>query len=217
MLTSSTEIDMLIDEIRRTPAKVLTEEQREAYWTGRALDRSAPAPPPAQALLHEPGQLGIAGQLAPPRPGPPRGRHPLRGERPVLPAGRVKVAAQLPADRGRAPTHLPGDRAHAPAAPMQISDRHPLVLGQEPRRDLPRRRVDHRRIMQPPSTAADHRAPVSPPLPRSRVDPHHPTRLQARHPRGDQPRELLPLRHLRRRTRPTTTRHPNSRAPQALR
>ena len=32
MLTKNTEVDMLIDEIRRTPAKVLTEEQREAYW-----------------------------------------------------------------------------------------------------------------------------------------------------------------------------------------
>ena len=32
MLTRNMEVDMLIDEIRRTPAKVLTEEQRESYW-----------------------------------------------------------------------------------------------------------------------------------------------------------------------------------------
>ena len=32
MLTKNMEVDMLIDEIRRTPAKVLTEEQRESYW-----------------------------------------------------------------------------------------------------------------------------------------------------------------------------------------
>jgi ectoine hydroxylase len=31
------EVDMLIDEIRRTPAKVLTEEQREAYWNNGYL------------------------------------------------------------------------------------------------------------------------------------------------------------------------------------
>ena len=32
MLPLNMEVDMLIEEIRRTPAKVLTEEQREAYW-----------------------------------------------------------------------------------------------------------------------------------------------------------------------------------------
>jgi hypothetical protein len=32
MLAENTEADMRIDEIRRTPAKVLTEEQRESYW-----------------------------------------------------------------------------------------------------------------------------------------------------------------------------------------
>jgi hypothetical protein len=32
MLTKNMEADMLVDEIRRTPAKVLTEEQRESYW-----------------------------------------------------------------------------------------------------------------------------------------------------------------------------------------
>ena len=31
-LTKNMEVDMLNDEIRRTPAKVLTEEQRESYW-----------------------------------------------------------------------------------------------------------------------------------------------------------------------------------------
>ena len=32
MLPKNMEVDMLIDEIRRTPAKVITEEQRESYW-----------------------------------------------------------------------------------------------------------------------------------------------------------------------------------------
>jgi hypothetical protein len=32
MLTTDMEVHMLIDEIRRTPAKVVTEEQRESYW-----------------------------------------------------------------------------------------------------------------------------------------------------------------------------------------
>src|SRR4051812_15050410 len=36
-LTKNMEVEMLIDEIRRTPAKVLTEEQRESYWANGYL------------------------------------------------------------------------------------------------------------------------------------------------------------------------------------
>jgi hypothetical protein len=82
-------------------------------------------------LSHEPGKLGIAGELAPPGSGAAGDRHPLRGERPVLPAGRVEVAAQLAADRGRAAAHLPGDCTHTLPAPMQLGDRQPFVLTQD--------------------------------------------------------------------------------------
>ncbi len=58
---------------------------------------------------------------------------PLRGERPVLPAARVLVTAQLPAHRRRAAAHLGRDRTHRVAAPLQMGERDPLVLGQEPR------------------------------------------------------------------------------------
>ena len=36
---------MLIDEIRRTPAKVLTEEQRESYWETGLRPRVVPGQP----------------------------------------------------------------------------------------------------------------------------------------------------------------------------
>jgi hypothetical protein len=69
-------------------------------------------PPLLKALLHELGEHRVADQLAAPRSCPARGGQALRGERPVVPAGRVQVAAQLTADRGRAATGGSGDGPH---------------------------------------------------------------------------------------------------------
>jgi hypothetical protein len=160
-------------------------------------------------------QHRITDQLAAAGPSPPARRETLRGERSVLPAGRVQVAAQLPADRRWATTQLGGDHPHREPATMQVADPDPLVLGQVPRRDLRLRHARHWRIVQPPATAAGHCAPVSPTFSRPPVHPDGPARLSIRDTLSDQPREPLPLRRLRRRTRPTTTHH-NSRLPQAL-
>ena len=81
------------------------------------------APPRLQPVCHELAQHRIAQQLAAAGPGPAAGSQPLRGERPVLPAIRVPVAAQLPADRRRAPAQPGRDPPHRPTAPMQICDR----------------------------------------------------------------------------------------------
>jgi hypothetical protein len=63
----------------------------------------------------------------------------VNGERPVI-TRLAAVAADLPADRGRAtpPTRAATDHTESPAR-SKVADQHPLVLGQEPRRDHHRR------------------------------------------------------------------------------
>ena len=113
-----------------------------------------------------------------PRPGRARRsrRKPLRGERPVLPADRVAVAAQLPADRRRVAAHL---------APRSRARRALPGAGRRSRPARPRTGTAARSpasgvlitggIVQPPAAAAGDRAPESPALPGSPVD-HRPTR-----------------------------------------
>ena len=81
---------------------------------------------------------------------------PLCRERPVLTAVRVAVTAQLPADRRRAATQSGRDRPYPKTLTLQVGDADPLVLGQVPRRDLPLTRVDHCRIVQPPTARTAH-------------------------------------------------------------
>ena len=80
---------------------------------------------------------------------------------------------------GRGPAGRPGrragsqvgcDRAVSPG-PAQICDRDPLLLGQVPRRDLRRLRVDRRRIVQRSATAGRDVTPGSPACPVRRLIP----------------------------------------------
>ena len=148
----------------------------------------------------------IAGDLARPRPGPPLHGQLVRGERPVLrrcPGPRLRRSSRLIVD-GLRPSLL-RDRPHPRPGPAQVRDPHPLILRQIPRRDLPpdRPRADHGSIMQLPAVPGGDRAAVSPPFPGPPVDPDDPARLRIVEALRDQPRELLTLLGLRRRTRPT--------------
>ena len=175
------------------------------------------APPLLQPLGHELPQHLITGDLARPRPGPPPDSQLVRGERPVLAAARVPVAAQLPADRRRAPARVLRDRPHPGPGPAQVRDPDPLIFRQIPRRDLPPARSGHGSIMQLPAVPGSDRAAVSPPFPGPPVDPDDPARLRISEPLRDQTRKLLPLLNLRRPTRPPATSHRNSRTHRVLR
>jgi putative transposase len=70
------------------------------------------APPLAQLAHNELPQHRVVDQLPTAGTSSSVSGQPLRGDRPVPPAARVPVAAQLPADRRRATVQLGRDRAH---------------------------------------------------------------------------------------------------------
>ncbi len=174
------------------------------------------APPLLQPLGHKLTQHRVIDQLAATGPCPPIHGQPLRGERAVLTAAFVTVAAQLPTHRRRTPAHLDRDRPHRQTTPLQIRNPDPIVLRQVPRRDLRLPHRDHGRIVQPPPRTARDFPPAPPACPGPPIDPHHPARLSVGHPARDQPRELLTLLRLRRHSW-STTNHRNSRTPPVLR
>ena len=171
-------------------------------------------PPSLEPVLHELAQLDVGDELARLRPCPPLLGQPLRRVRAVRAAVRIDVAAQLPAHRRRIAAQLAGDRPHAFTGTAQVRDAHPLVLGQEPCRDLPLpRNTDHGRIVQPPTAAAGDCSAVSPTFARPPVDTDDPARLRVTDAPRDQRGVLLTLGGLRRRTRPTPACHRNSSNP----
>src|SRR5262249_21815470 len=75
----------------------------------------------------------------------------------------------------------------------------------------------HGWIVQSPTATDGDCPPVSPTFTRAAVDPNDPARLGEAHAPLDQRGVLLPLRRLRRGSRPTPPRHRNSSNPRVLR
>ena len=145
-------VDRLVDGLRHDvtlgPARELgSKSLSNLLWT----------PPSLEPALHERAQLNVGDELARLRPCPPLLGQPLRRVRAVRTALRIDVAAQFPTHRRGIAAQLAGDRPNSFTSTAQVSDTNPLVLGQEPCRDLPlARNTDHGRIVQPLTAAACH-------------------------------------------------------------
>jgi hypothetical protein len=159
----------------------------------RAVVRSAMVVAKSSALCcPEPRSAAQARTNAP--QGRCRSRSRMRAERPVLPAARIPVTAQLPAHRRLAAPQLCRNGPHPEPGTQQVRDGDPVILGQEPLRDHLLPRADHGCILQPRTAAAGHGTPEPPAFPGLRMHADDPARLRAANTPGDQTTELLPLR-----------------------